>query len=1477
MIHNVPALPVEYCGDFSAHSGTVEAHLLRNILHVDQAHLHVLRGMGGTGKSTTLMAIGHHGRIQDRFVAAVWFIALGQSAVAETLLSSLTELIRTVCDDQRAEGMVRRSALRNNQRGAIVYAVDQLADAAVLLILDDVWKENKSDSVTQTPVFDLVRELALGLSSKKGPMRLVISSRNATVAYNLPRVLVVRSGNLGTHSPAARAVICKYADFKSEEEVASLGTEAREAFLEVLDQCQGLQLALAVAGKNVRELLAAECVTREHVWQMFRNSILESPSFFLGDKSPNDQSMSVGAIVESSLHTVEVITARLPREKELDINSCFTDLGIMRTQRVVPWECLSLLWNCNPNTMTWFCRDLSQVHLVSVEKEHGIRLHQLIQDYCAQKSQDKGFHDRRHRQFLKTLDEHVRDPTVLHGDESSSKVREWWSLSGPNPVLQAYVLNNLLWHLVQAKRFNEGLPLLCDFRWTQTRVLRSSNANKVSGIEDDIELFLNTKGENWPEDVQRGLKLISEAIRLASQYICSNPRELAFQLYGRLAHQALQNEIVRRYIASLVNHATIPWLRPSHGVLQPVSDTVMRKASFEVPLECAFVIPNSEDIVLGGARGFLVLYNLSSTQILRIFVGHNNSEYVNDVIVAGKGQVLFSVSSDKSVRKWSVSTAENHGQYDCSNTPRCIAVTADEKYLLVGLKEGSVLILNAGNLSALSSWRCHHGAVRVVRMAPLTNSVLSGGDDGKVIKWRVAIWGQPETQMERKVLLEEPKQKARDISLFSDQRKAAIAVGFKIFVIDTQSETKLFWNEFDWKVLAVQVSLDQQSVYLGIEDGTTRLLDMNNRSDPDSPTQTPSLARSHNSRICRMALSADARSIVSVSADKTLSILKCNRSATKLPAHRREMYRLSNLAVFPDRQRVLFAWECDPHGSWMPGLHVLNLSESSSALMQREANNRNAGSDVDHVMTFPDSESITCLAPVACLDKAVTAIAVSKGENVVAAGTSNGEVLMFNPCNWNHTYFDNRKLPSKVVCIKFSPDNKLIAASCTESRVAVWKTDEDIEVELGTQPEAERVWVVEFNKESTGLVAIGDQEPRRYATVHIWRGLMTGQVEYERHKLSDMIGHAFTSIGVGLCMEGALFAMQSERFHAVRVYDFENNRRLSEEGELEFSRKLIQDHDNQCGSTKLSIAPFSSKIKYREDDGELITLGTLESSQCHSFSSDQWVFHEASGQLVAGGVLRKLVSATLIENRIGHTKLPSVPFLLEDYDAINQLSWELDSDDFTFFISHAGPDKDDIAIPLYTKLKERGKLSFVDIIGIHPGENAPIRMEKAIREAKVAIFILSPEFAARKWPMKELMGFQKRVREAENGGKVAPLLLPVFYRLSRGDCKDYELYKIETADGKPLFVREGFYEPARLRAMDWETVHGALKKLTEQSGILNKHKVKNRPAQGESAECRGRRDEFIDEIVKFAMMAARVVERAEKRKEANVSWSCTFC
>lgn len=165
--------------------------------------------------------------------------------------------------------------------------------------------------------------------------------------------------------------------------------------------------------------------------------------------------------------------------------------------------------------------------------------------------------------------------------------------------------------------------------------------------------------------------------------------------------------------------------------------------------------------------------------------------------------------------------------------------------------------------------------------------------------------------------------------------------------------------------------------------------------------------------------------------------------------------------------------------------------------------------------------------------------------------------------------------------------------------------------------------------------------------------------------------------------------------------------------------------------------------------------------------------------------------------------------------------------DFTVFISHCGRDKHTMAIPLHDKLEAGGITSFVDKQSLVVGENAHDSMDRAMESAPIGVFIVSPEAAARKWPMKEMECFLERLENAKRKGERRPILIPVFYRMDVNQCTGEGLFDIETSSRRTVFRKEGFYARVEAGEASMRTVRQSLKQLSRITGIENDEGASN--------------------------------------------------
>lgn len=101
------------------------------------------------------------------------------------------------------------------------------------------------------------------------------------------------------------------------------------------------------------------------------------------------------------------------------------------------------------------------------------------------------------------------------------------------------------------------------------------------------------------------------------------------------------------------------------------------------------------------------------------------------------------------------------------------------------------------------------------------------------------------------------------------------------------------------------------------------------------------------------------------------------------------------------------------------------------------------------------------------------------------------------------------------------------------------------------------------------------------------------------------------------------------------------------------------------------------------------------------------------------------------------------------------------------FISHASEDKDTVALPLATALKNAGVRVWLDRFELRVGDSLREKIDEGLAESRFGIVILSPNFLAKGWPRRELNGL---FALEESGYKV---ILPVWHNITKSALAEY--------------------------------------------------------------------------------------------------------
>jgi len=405
-----------------------------------------LHGMGGIGKSVLAAAVAQDEEVRGHFHDGVFWLTLGTDPKIILRQSDLAWML-----DGKPH-IFKDSNQGNNFLSGL------LAEKNCLIILDDVWRSGDVQA----------------LLSNLGPRsRMIITTRDARIitalgAYEYRMDLLSDQEAL------------KFLASWAEKEVDNLPSEAHEIILE----CGGLPLALAICGAQVRDGLP---------WTDLLDALRESDLEFI-----EYEQASVMKSMKSSVDQLSQQDAE-----------CYRELAVFPPDEAVPEVAILTLWIFSNNLKERDARRLilkldSKALIRRIDKD-GVNLIEL--------------HDLQHDFLRATCGNMVGlQRTLLNAYEKKLDGITW--ATGPN---DGYFFQHLCYHLLEAEKLEDLRELLFDYDWMQVK-LRTTDINSLIS---DYELLGS----------QHDLELVKEAIKLSAHVLFHDSAQLPSQLVGRLKEQ----------------------------------------------------------------------------------------------------------------------------------------------------------------------------------------------------------------------------------------------------------------------------------------------------------------------------------------------------------------------------------------------------------------------------------------------------------------------------------------------------------------------------------------------------------------------------------------------------------------------------------------------------------------------------------------------------------------------------------------------------------------------------------------------------------------------------------------------------------------------------------------------------------------------------------------------------------------------------
>jgi WD40 repeat protein len=170
----------------------------------------------------------------------------------------------------------------------------------------------------------------------------------------------------------------------------------------------------------------------------------------------------------------------------------------------------------------------------------------------------------------------------------------------------------------------------------------------------------------------------------------------------------------------------------------PTGKLKMTLTGHEGPVTSVAISPTGEKFASGSSDNTVRIWSLlDAGKLLFTLEGHINDVKYLFFIHGTAGQQIISGSADKSIRVWNVDDGVNVGTIDVGTNILSLAITSLGDKVVCGGDDKSVRVFNLHSQELI--WRKyeHTNWVRGVAIVSDDRYIISGSDDGTIIKWMI--------------------------------------------------------------------------------------------------------------------------------------------------------------------------------------------------------------------------------------------------------------------------------------------------------------------------------------------------------------------------------------------------------------------------------------------------------------------------------------------------------------------------------------------------------------------------------------------------------------------------------------------------------------------------------------------------------------------------------------------------------------------